>query len=255
MRLARGTGLSGLAGMRARRGAWLKPCLGASRAEIEADLRAHRIAWREDASNAEPTWLRNRIRHVAVPALLDALGIAPAPASARRAGLARRVGTLADELARADHLLERLAARALRAAGSDVTRTGAGSGATSVRALARWPEAVRRRALFRAWRVRVGRGGPGLTSRHLQALARSVQARAGDGDGQRASIDLPGGWTFRVARGMVHFAPPEPTGGRSERDIRRSGAADARLARGRSRPGRGPTARSPARRRVPRAIA
>src|SRR5258706_14284225 len=93
MRLLRGTGLAGLAGMRPRRGAWIKPLLEATRAEVEADLRAGREPWREDASNRSPAYLRNRVRHEAIPALLAAL--APgrgAPAPGAHPALARRVG-------------------------------------------------------------------------------------------------------------------------------------------------------------------
>ncbi|HEY6196342.1 MAG TPA: tRNA lysidine(34) synthetase TilS, partial [Candidatus Eisenbacteria bacterium] len=74
LRLARGTGLTGAAGMRARHGAWLKPLLFATRADVERDLVGQRIAWREDASNAGAAYARNRVRHAVVPALLDALG-------------------------------------------------------------------------------------------------------------------------------------------------------------------------------------
>ena len=81
MRLARGTGLAGLGGMRPRHGCWLKPLLEATRVDAEHDLSGARIAWREDASNAERTWLRNRVRLDVVPALL---------AGAARAALARR---------------------------------------------------------------------------------------------------------------------------------------------------------------------
>ena len=100
MRLLRGAGLTGLGGMRERHGAWLKPLLDATRLEVAADLRRARIAWREDATNLDPAWTRNRVRHRAIPALLAALD--PGLAGTRgatsrstpeqaRAALARRV--------------------------------------------------------------------------------------------------------------------------------------------------------------------
>jgi tRNA(Ile)-lysidine synthetase-like protein len=113
MRLTRGTGLAGAAGMRARHGVWLKPLLLATRSDIEGDLHQHRLSWREDRSNASPDFTRNRVRHGAVPALLDAIGLPAAPASERRARLAQRVAVLANELADAHRLLARAAARAL----------------------------------------------------------------------------------------------------------------------------------------------
>jgi tRNA(Ile)-lysidine synthase len=47
----------------------LRPFLGVRRAEIEAWLRALGQAWREDATNAETTFTRNRIRHELLPRL------------------------------------------------------------------------------------------------------------------------------------------------------------------------------------------
>ena len=70
MRLLRGAGLRGLGGMRERQGVWLKPLLEATRLEIVSDLRAARMKWREDASNREAAWTRNRVRNDAIPALL-----------------------------------------------------------------------------------------------------------------------------------------------------------------------------------------
>src|SRR6185436_5409314 len=105
--------LAGLAGIRSRQGCWIKPLLHATRADIERDLRQHGLSWCEDASNASPAFTRNRIRHGVVPALLDALRTPEAPAAVRRERLARRAALLADELADAGRVLERVAARLL----------------------------------------------------------------------------------------------------------------------------------------------
>jgi tRNA(Ile)-lysidine synthase len=69
LRLARGTGLAGLGGMRPRRGVWIKPLLAATRADIEADLRDLAQPWREDRSNADLRYARSRVRHEVIPAL------------------------------------------------------------------------------------------------------------------------------------------------------------------------------------------
>ncbi|MCC5944678.1 MAG: tRNA lysidine(34) synthetase TilS [Bernardetiaceae bacterium] len=66
-RLAKGTGLRGLKGMHARRGQIIRPLLSASRAQIEMYAQKHQIQWREDASNAEDKYARNRIRHHIIP--------------------------------------------------------------------------------------------------------------------------------------------------------------------------------------------
>ncbi len=67
--LARVTGLKGLTGMPVKRLPFVRPLLFASRKQIESYALKHRIAWREDASNAGDKYLRNRIRHYLIPAL------------------------------------------------------------------------------------------------------------------------------------------------------------------------------------------
>jgi tRNA(Ile)-lysidine synthase len=73
MRLARGTGASGLGGIPPRRGLWIRPLLQATRADVEHDLRVAGQPWREDRSNRDPAYLRNRLRHRAIPALVAAI--------------------------------------------------------------------------------------------------------------------------------------------------------------------------------------
>ncbi len=77
LRLLRGSGLRGLAGMPARRelahGLELRrPLLGLRAGAIRAWLRAEGVAWTEDPSNAEPgAAARNRLRLGALPALAE----------------------------------------------------------------------------------------------------------------------------------------------------------------------------------------
>jgi len=47
----------------------LRPLLGATRGEVEAYLRALGQGWREDSSNDDPAYTRNRIRHELLPLL------------------------------------------------------------------------------------------------------------------------------------------------------------------------------------------
>ncbi|HIJ87975.1 MAG TPA: tRNA lysidine(34) synthetase TilS [Desulfuromonadales bacterium] len=70
MRLLRGSGMTGLSGMAYRntRG-YVRPLLEISRAEIEQYLRRRGLEWREDASNGDTVYLRNRIRHQLLPLL------------------------------------------------------------------------------------------------------------------------------------------------------------------------------------------
>jgi tRNA(Ile)-lysidine synthase len=69
MRLIRGAGGSGLAGMRPRSGEIVRPLLCLNRDEIEAYLRKRRMAWRDDVTNADIRFVRNRIRHELLPLL------------------------------------------------------------------------------------------------------------------------------------------------------------------------------------------
>lgn len=63
MRLFTGTGLAGLRGIHpVRDDGVLRPLLEATRADVEAFLRERRIEARIDRSNADPRFLRNRIR-------------------------------------------------------------------------------------------------------------------------------------------------------------------------------------------------
>ena len=71
LRLLRGAGGSGLSAMRPTSGAGtlVRPLLCVSRCELESYLRQRGINWREDASNADIAFLRNRVRHELVPVL------------------------------------------------------------------------------------------------------------------------------------------------------------------------------------------
>ena len=67
--LSRGTGLHGLTGMSPRTGDIIRPLLFATREEIASYASARGIDFREDRSNAEVKYIRNRIRHKVIPEL------------------------------------------------------------------------------------------------------------------------------------------------------------------------------------------
>jgi tRNA(Ile)-lysidine synthase len=67
LNLARGCGIRGLTGISARQGHIIRPLLFASREEILEYAGEHKLAWREDSSNASDKYLRNRIRHHIIP--------------------------------------------------------------------------------------------------------------------------------------------------------------------------------------------
>jgi tRNA(Ile)-lysidine synthase len=69
-RMLRGSGLAGLAGiLPVTAEGLIRPLLGVTRGDVETFLRERGIPWREDASNLEPRFARNRIRHELLPRL------------------------------------------------------------------------------------------------------------------------------------------------------------------------------------------
>ncbi len=104
LRMLRGAGLRGLAGMpHIRDHLFVRPLLGVTREEILSYLQAAGLSYRTDSSNAKSVYLRNRIRLELLP-LLESLTPAATRLLARQADIVR-----AD-----DQLLDRLAARCLQ---------------------------------------------------------------------------------------------------------------------------------------------
>ena len=71
MRLARGSGAAGLAGLKrishVNGITFIRPLLDLRDTELRDFLRRRNIAWREDATNADTSILRNKVRHVVLP--------------------------------------------------------------------------------------------------------------------------------------------------------------------------------------------
>lgn len=239
LRLMRGTGLRGLGGMRPRAGHWIKPLLELTRAELEADLRGARQPWREDASNADPAFARNRVRHGVVPALLAAMdtpgsraartkpaarraALAPdanASVASARSALARRVAALATELREAETALRRWTRGLARTATGNTREVR-----IPLARLRRFPVAARRE-LFRAvWR-QVAPADDGLTAAHLVQIDR-LQAGAG------GPVRLPSGFAAWRDGAALLIAP-----GRIQEDVH-TGAGSAGNPAGPGRKGR-----------------
>ncbi len=103
LRLARGSGLDGLAGMAAvvERG-WcrvLRPFLAVPRDRLAATLRASGQDWLDDPSNRNPAFARTRLRGAAVT--LAAEGLSPARLAATARSLARARAALESDVAAA----------------------------------------------------------------------------------------------------------------------------------------------------------
>lgn len=71
LQLLRGSGISGLAGMKSVNGIYLRPLLNITKDEIKEYATFHSIQWREDKSNSKNDYLRNRFRNEIIPFLLD----------------------------------------------------------------------------------------------------------------------------------------------------------------------------------------
>ena len=169
LRLLRGSGRVGLGAMRARTRRLLRPLLDVSRAEVLAYLEAHGLAWREDASNQDVRFARNRVRHELVPYLERRFN------PRVREALARSAGQMADE---ADAL----------AGQADALHARAAEGDSLSRAVLRdAPPAIARLALRRA--LEESGGLAEVTAVHVERLLRLARNPASSG----RRLPLPGG--------------------------------------------------------------
>ena len=171
MRLIRGAGPEGLACMRHVDRSFgmtvFRPLLGLSRREIRDALSEAGIPWREDGSNGDPAYLRNRIRMELVP-MLESLS----------PGATDRVRFATELLAKEDEALERQTERLYK----EVVR-GRALDAERLRSEA---EALQTRVLRKWWQAE----GPALSERALngkQTLALAALLRA-----ERGKVNLPG---------------------------------------------------------------
>lgn len=96
-RLAASPGRRALLGMAPREGTLVRPLLGVWRTETAAWCRERGLAWREDASNADPVFARSRVRAGLVPALREIHPAAEANV-VRTAELLRQEAAVLDEV-------------------------------------------------------------------------------------------------------------------------------------------------------------
>jgi tRNA(Ile)-lysidine synthase len=199
LRLLRGTGPDGLAGIpeRSPDGRIVRPLLRVSRAEVEHFARQRRLSWREDASNAQLDYARNRLRRRWLPGL----------AREFNPQLLRAIGNLA-EAQRRDS--EWIGARVEQEARRRFVEQGAWL-AIDVKDWLELPEALSRR-LAREALERCGAAR--LTSRvHLERM----DAFLGSGRSGSA-IEVPGGLRLHRDREGCRLGPrpiPRRQGGNS----------------------------------------
>ncbi|HTW47148.1 MAG TPA: tRNA lysidine(34) synthetase TilS, partial [Acidobacteriaceae bacterium] len=198
-RLLRGAWTEGLGGIHpvveCPHGVILRPFLGARGVEIEGWLRALGQTWREDATNAETVFTRNRIRHELLPRLAE-FNPRVAEQLAHMAELAR------DEEAWWDAELRRLLpqlllpGRPVRGGGRAVsTRPDEGSVGMELERLRALPAALRRRVL----RAAAEQLGCVLNFEQTERLMGMVDAEAG-AKKQELAADLRAKRTARELR-------------------------------------------------------
>jgi tRNA(Ile)-lysidine synthase len=71
LNLTHGTGLAGLHGIQAKNGHVVRPLLPCAKDDLYDYVVAHRLIWREDASNDSPVYQRNRLRQQVLPVLRE----------------------------------------------------------------------------------------------------------------------------------------------------------------------------------------
>jgi tRNA(Ile)-lysidine synthase len=89
LRLIRGAGARGLAGIRPRAGRIVRPLIEISRADVRGYVEEHGLAFRVDETNRDVGVPRNRVRHELIP-ILQGYSSRIVPVLAREATLARQ---------------------------------------------------------------------------------------------------------------------------------------------------------------------
>ena len=186
LHLLRGTGLTGLTGMKADVTVdglrIVRPLLHCSRAELRAWLTAIGQPWREDGSNADARYLRNALRLEALPMLEQ---LAP--------GAARRMAQTAHTLAEDEAVLNALSDAFLRDCPNEPC--------LPLAALRSQLPGLQKRIL-RAWWQRHAKpeGEISLSAAQTEAL---VALLAGGG-----KCNLPQGWHALSGWTHLHLVPP-----------------------------------------------
>ena len=192
MRILRGAGTKGLGGIYPKKvvascrtavASVVRPLLGTRRAEVREYLQNIHQSWREDATNLDLQYTRNRIRHGLIPLIETRFQPTTAAALAQLAEVAREE----------ENYWEAEIARLMLELISD--SSAAGLKVNIARLLALHP-AVQRRVLRKGAQLR----GITLDFEHLTQLLRD--ARAGEAG---KVCELPGGWVAVREHGELRF--------------------------------------------------
>ncbi|QDU87337.1 tRNA(Ile)-lysidine synthase [Pirellulimonas nuda] len=190
-RALRGAGVAGLAGIPARRElapgvSLVRPLLSVSRQEVESYLALLEQLYRTDATNAQPCYTRNRLRHEALPLLRSIVGPGVDGALLR---LAQHASNQHAVLSDAASAWRRLAA----------SRVGQ-QWRIDRRQLAGLPEPVLCEVCRQCWRA-AGWPQQGMTEAHWRRLTAALTADDCE------AFDLPGAINVRLVDGALVLAP------------------------------------------------
>lgn len=200
LRLLRGSGGRGLAAMRLRRGDVFRPLLEVSREAVLAHLRSRGLGFRDDPTNDDRRFARNRVRHELLPYLEERFN------PRLRETLGRTARLLGDE----SRLLEALGRRV-----GPVVDLRDGGAVLAVGALTRAKPALARLALRRALASTGGLRGVGAV--HVEKLLALARSRTASG----RQISLPGHREAVVRFGdlLVRETVPRSQGFSRELDV------------------------------------
>jgi tRNA(Ile)-lysidine synthase len=177
-RLASSPSRRALLGMRRRDGSLVRPLLGCTRAQTTAYCEERGLEWRDDPTNAEGGYARNRVRHGLAAALAEVH-----PAAARN--VLRTAELLRDEAEVLDALVD-----------AELGANGSERGTIELSRLAELAPALRRLVVQRLADRAAGRPVPGAAN-HADEVA--ALRRTGT-----AMLDLGGGVRAVVERGVLH---------------------------------------------------
>lgn len=189
-RIARGSGPGGLAGVRPWRAPGVaRPLLPFWRKQLRAFARSRSVPFRDDPSNHDSRWVRNRLRRTVLPALEEAVPGASA-ALAAHAEISRLQSRALNEL-----LDERIARLTVPA---DPARLPSPALSLDRDALLLLSDTLLPHVLRRA----AARAGSDLGRNATAALVRFARQSQ---SGKR--MDLPGGVVAEISLGRLHFLP------------------------------------------------
>jgi tRNA(Ile)-lysidine synthase len=203
LRLARGAGPTGLAAIYPRAGQVIRPLLDARRRDVEAWLRERGQTWREDESNQDRQFARNKVRHELLPWLTGAFGAGVVDVLARQAALSR------DDAEWFEVVATETAARLVIEEEAGVKLEQAALGALHPAIGRRVVLAVLRRVAAAEPGRRSARGGAFVGFDHVDDVLTLASSDAG-------ALDLPG-QRVECRQGWLRFVPREPDPGRQGR--------------------------------------